>query len=178
MNKGLVSGLVLLTMGMICGILLATVNFFTADIIKQQELETKLAALAEFYDMASYNYEEIVVNEGAIEAVYLLRNKTNDDLEAAVYSTGAQGYEDQVKLLIAIDSDYTIRGYKVISQKETKGIGDQVLTHDFKITGNLISDLASFDAISGPTAPFTSQAVLDCFLAVQARVDVDLGGEE
>lgn len=177
MNKGLISGLVLLVLGLVCGLLLATVNYFTAPIIRDQELAVKLAALEEFYDTDNYTVEEITVNEGAIEAAYLLKNKTTDALEAVVYSTSAQGYEDQVKLLIAIDSDYTIRGYKVISQKETKGIGDQVVTHDFNVTGNLISDLASFDGISGPTAPFTTQAVLDSFMAVQARVNTDLGGD-
>ena len=48
MNNGLKSGLVLLVLGIISGVLLAIVNSFTAPVIADMEQEKVNTAIAEF----------------------------------------------------------------------------------------------------------------------------------
>lgn len=176
MNKGLISGAVLLSLGLICGLLLAVVNYFTAPIIAEQEKQVKYAALNDFYTVADYDVEEILLT-GAIDTVFFFKNKESAVLEAAIYSVSAIGYSSDtpIQILIAIDPDLTINGYKVINANETAGFGDKVWTFDFGVTGDSINDLSNFDTIAG-ASDFTTPAVLSCFNAVQARVSVDFGG--
>jgi Na+-translocating ferredoxin:NAD+ oxidoreductase RnfG subunit len=173
MNKGLVSGLVLLALGLVCGLLLAGVNHFTAPVIKRNEDAVKFAALNEFYDVTLYDVEEVALT-GAIDTAFLIKEKGTSTLVAVVYSVQSYGYQSSIKLLIAVSSDKTIQGYKVVSQGETSGFGDKSLTHDFKVSGSMISDLSGFDSIAGAT--ITSDAIKASFLAVAARVNTDFGG--
>ncbi|MBU1144373.1 MAG: FMN-binding protein [Firmicutes bacterium] len=174
MNKGLVSGLVLLTLGLICGLLLAFVNSFTAPIILQKENEIKYAALSEFYSVEEYNLEEVTLSDDAIDSLFLVTNKTSGLLEAVIYSVSKIGFNDDVRMLIAIDSNLNIVGYKIVYQIESPGYGAVAPEHDFNVTNSLISDLSGFDAISSAT--ITSDAVRGCFDAVADRVSIDFGG--
>jgi len=187
MKQGLTSGLVLLALGLITGLLLAVVNSFTAPVILENENKIKYEAIGEFYDLSQYTISEETVSDGYIEAMYLL--KQGDTVVAIVYSTSAYGYQSDVKMLIAVNSDLTIEGYKVVSQAETSGYGAQSATHDFNMAGVSISGFSSdnwdpslwkqdgattFDAISGAT--ITSTAVNRSFKAVFDRASSDFGG--
>lgn len=174
MNKGLISGLVLLTLGLICGALLAGVNALTAPIITDMENQVKYDALADFYTIADYDLVEVPVVDANIDTVYLFKNKTTGTVEAAVYSVKAYGYQSEVKMLIAVNQDFTVQGYKIVSQAETAGLGSLSETHDFKMTGAVITDLSGFDSISGAT--ITSTAVKACFIAVGNHLSVEFGG--
>lgn len=173
MNKGLVSGLVLLTLGLICGLLLAGVNYLTAPIIKAEEDRIKFEAIYEFYPESSYAVEETVLTDGAIDALYIITSKTTQEVVGAVYSVKAYGYQSDIKMLIAVNNDLSMKGYKVVSQAETSGLGSNSVTHDFGIDST-ITDLSGFDSMAGATV--TSNAVKACFEAVKARVQTDLGG--
>jgi electron transport complex protein RnfG len=176
MKKGFVSGLVLLSLGLIAGLLLAVVNAITAPIIAQHELEAKLAAIEQFYPdiQTAYDVEEIVL-EGDIDTVYLLKDKTTSTPVAAVYSVSSMGYETAVQMLIAVNADGTVQGYAFIGNGGTKGLGITLSTIDFGMTGSAIGDETAFDARAGAT--ITSNAILACFRAVAARAATDLGGE-
>jgi Na+-translocating ferredoxin:NAD+ oxidoreductase RnfG subunit len=177
MNKGLISGVVLLVIGLVCGLLLAVVNSFTSVIIKANEDAIVLASLNEVYE-GSGNYDLDIVNgSGAIDKIYVLRDKLDDSIVAIVYSVKAFGYQSDIKMLIAVEkndqSALVFAGYKVLSQAETPGIGDVIIGYDFKMDGQLITNI---DAFAGPTATFTSNAVKTCFQLVSARVAADFGG--
>jgi len=175
MNKGLVSGLVLLTLGLICGVLLAACNTLTAPIITNMENQVKYDALAEFYTLSNYDLQEVAITDNNnIDTVYLLKNKTDGTVEAVVYSVNAYGYQSDVKMLIAVNKDYTVQGYKIVSQAETAGLGSLSETYDFKMTGATVTDLTGFDSISGAT--ITSTAVKACFIAVGNHLSVEFGG--
>lgn len=174
MSKGIVSGLVLLTLGLVCGLLLATINSFTAPKILETENKVKYDAIAEFYDLANYTIEEVKVEGSIIDTLYLLTNITSGSLDSIVYSVKQYGYQSNIKLLIAINGDFTVYGYKVVEQAETPGYGSKSTDHDFNMEGKSITDIASFDGIAGAT--YTSDAVKDCFSAVFARVATDFGG--
>ena len=173
MNKGLVSGLVLLVIGVVCGLLLSVVNHFTAPKILEEENKIKYAALAEFYTIEDYDLSE-VEGEGDFGTIYILKEKGTDNIEALVYTVSAQGYSDaqKVQMLIAVNSDLSVEGYKVVSHRETTGFGADIVDNDFNV--NEIDDLAGFDSVAGITK--TSNAIKQCFTLVSQRVSGDLGG--
>lgn len=172
MKKGFISGLVLLVLGLVCGVILAGVNSITAPVIAENEYRAKLEILSEFYDVDDYAVE-LVELEGAIDSVFLLKNKTSQALEKAVYSVRAYGYQSDIVMLIAINADLTVDQYKVVSQGETAGIGDVIVGYDFQMSGE---NIANLDAFAGPTASFSSNAVKACFEAVGVRAAIDFAG--
>lgn len=173
MNKGLVSGLVLLTLGLICGLLLAFVNQLTAPRIEEQENLIKYAALAEFYTLEDYDLSE-VEGEGSVSTIFVLKTKGTEDIAALVYSVSAQGYSDSqaVEMLIAVNDDLTVEGYKVVNHKETSGFGADIVDNDFNV--DTIDDLSNFDMVADVTK--TSNAIKECFNLVGQRIASDLGG--
>ncbi len=193
MNKGLVSGLVLLVFGLVCGLLLSVVNSFTAPIIQTEEQKIKYEVIGEFYDLNNYtvnevdlsgDYNMVTVNifnnnvdvKVTVDAKYELTGKTDGTLDAIVYSVKAYGYNttDPIQMMIAVNSDMTIKNYKVVAQQETSGFGSKIVGYDFGVTGDNVSDISNFDGISGVT--YSSRAVLACFTAVQQRAATDFGG--
>ncbi len=173
MNKGLVSGLVLLILGLICGLLLAVVNHFTAPKILEEENKIKFAALAEFYNLDNYDLSE-VEGSGAIGVIYVLKEKGTDNILSLVYTVSATGYSDSqdVVMLIAVNNDLSVEGYKVVAHKESSGFGADIVENDFKVT--MITDLSEFDSVSDVTV--TSNAIYECFNQVGLRAAVDFGG--
>lgn len=173
MNKGLISGLVLLALGIVCGLLLSVVNYFTAPKIKEVEDAIKYEALAEFYTLADYDLSE-VEGTGDFGTIFILKTKGTETIEALVYTVSAQGYSDsaKVQMLIAVNADLSVEGYKVVSHAETTGFGADIVDNDFNVSE--IDDLTGFDSVAGVTR--TSDAVKACFTLVGQRIAADLGG--
>ena len=168
MNKGLISGLVLLTLGLVCGLLLAFVNGFTEDRIEQEELRLKFEAIEEFYTISDFTLDLIELGDG--ETIYVLRK--SGTIEHLVYSLRAKGYGDDVEMLVAVNKDLSIEGYTVTYQNESPGIGTKIVGNDFNYTE--ADDVSSFDSISGAT--ISSNAVKAIFNEVADRVEADFGG--
>lgn len=186
MNNGLKSGLVLLILGIICGTLLAVVNSFTAPIIDEIEQAAQFDALKQFYfDVNDPDYEtnsltdlfkleKIDIQDGNVESLFTLKNKTDNTLEAIGYLVSGKGYSDApIKMLIVIEKDFTVKGYTVVSHAETSGFGADIVDNDFGVT--VISDLSGFDSVAGVTK--TSNGILECFTIVSQRVAGDFGGD-
>jgi len=173
MSKGLVSGLVLLTLGLILGLILAGVNSITAPVIQENEQNMKFNAIGEFYDLAQYTItEEKTTDGGPIDALYYVYDST-DTLSAIVYSVKEYGFQSDVKMLIAITSDLKVDGFKVVEQGES-GNGSMASDYNFGMDGVSVPDLTTFDAIANAT--YTSNAVKDCFQDVFSRTAADFGG--
>ncbi|QWC00361.1 FMN-binding protein [Mycoplasmatota bacterium] len=168
-DNGLISGLVLLSLGLICGLLLALVNGLTADRIEAEELKLKFEAIEEFYDIDEFDLEEVILDNGSI---YVLKNKSTSDIEHLVYSLRAKGYGDDVEMLVAVNDDLSVEGYTVTYQNESPGIGTKIVGNDFNY--NQADDLSSFDSISGATV--SSSAVKAIFNEVAGRAADDFGG--
>ncbi len=183
MNKGLVSGLVLLALGLVCGILLATVNHFTAPVIEAQEKAMKYESLNEMLtDFDTRQTDDFDITEttlsGHVDTSYWLYDKTTNDLDYVVYSVSAAGYQSDIVMLIAVDADMIVKGYTIVSEGETAGVVDYIYTIDYKMVGRRADNVVSFDDISSvTTAHFSLTAVLNCFQYVGEQADIDLGGE-
>ncbi len=187
MSKGLTSGLVLLVLGLVMGLLLAIVNSVTAPIILENENQAKYEAIGEFYDLGAYSIEEIEVTDSIVTTMYVL--KQNNEIQAIVYSVTKYGFQSNITLLIAVSNTLIIDGYTVVSQAETAGYGALAPTHDFNMTGVSIVGFSednwnvalwktdsgtTFDGIAGAT--ISSTAINDCFKAVFDRATSDFGG--
>ncbi len=170
MKKGLTSGLVLLVLGLIAGLLLGVVNAVTAPIIAQNELREKLTALEVFYPdiKTAYDVTEVVVGENGIESIFVLKAKGTDTIVAAVYGVAQMGYKSEVSMLIAVRANGSVEGYAFIGTGGTEGLGLVLNDIDFGMTDAPVGDETSFDAVAG--ASVTSGGVLACFEAVAARI--------
>jgi len=173
MNKGFISGLVLLTIGLVCGLLLAVVNYFTAPRILEEENKIKYAALADFYNLEDYDLSEVEAG-GSFGTIYILKEKDTDTILSLVYTVAASGYSSStnVQMLIAVNNDLSIEGYRVINHQESSGFGADIVDNDFNV--DVIDDLTNFDSVSGVTV--TSNAIKECFTLVSQRVNADFGG--
>jgi electron transport complex protein RnfG len=170
MNGGLKSGLVLLVLGIICGTLLAVVNYFTAPEIFAIEEKAKADALEVFYDLKDYDLTIFEYENDAVSAIYVL--EANDTIEALVYLVEATGNNGPVQMLIAVNSDFSIEGYTVVNHKEDPGFGAEIVDNDFGVTS--VTDLSGFDTVAGST--ITSDAIEECFLIISERAGTDFGG--
>jgi Na+-translocating ferredoxin:NAD+ oxidoreductase RnfG subunit len=168
-NNGLISGLVLLSLGLICGLLLAFVNELTVERIEAEELRLKFDAIEEFYDIANYDLEEIVLENGTI---YVLKSQSNSEIEHLVYSFRAKGYGEDVEMLVAVNKDLSVEGYTVTYQNESPGIGTKIVGNDFNY--NQADDVSTFDSIGGATV--SSNAVKAIFTEVSERAQSDFNG--
>jgi len=168
-NQGLISGLVLLTLGLVCGLLLAFVNELTVDKIAEEELRLKFAAISEFYNIDEFKLEEVEIDGGSI---YVLRDQSDNGIEHLVYSLSATGYGDEIEMLVAVNEDLSVQGYTVTYQNETPGIGTRIVGYDFNF--HTANDLETFDGVSG--ASVSSGGVKAIFEQVADRVEGDFGG--
>ncbi len=170
MSNSLKSGLVLLVLGVVCGLLLAVVNSFTAPEIERVEEKARYEVLELFYNLDDYGLSVIEVNEDDVQTIFVLTRK--DETEALVYLVSGTGYNGPVQMLIAVNSDYSVQGYSVVTHGEDVGFGADIIENDFNVTS--ITDLSGFDGVAGVT--FTSQAIEECFSIVSNRAGTDFGG--
>lgn len=171
MSGGLKSGLVLLTFGLICGLLLAVVNEFTADKIAAEELRLKTKAIEKYYSLDEYYIEIEEFEEGNIDSIfYIKESEDSDEVYALAYSVSANGYGGAITALVVIENDLTVQDYKIISHSES-GPGTVVTDYDFNYSQ--ADSISSFDGIAGAT--YTSNAMREIFSAIADRVESDMG---
>ncbi len=135
--------------------LLALTNGATEPIIKAAELEAQKAARMEVLPGADdFLQVEIGGLPEAVTEVYQASNGVG-----YTFSVTAQGYggKNTLKMAVGIDMDGKITGTKVLSHKETVGLGSKIET-DESFYGQFpgqdaayVSDLKNIDTISGAT---------------------------
>lgn len=172
----------------ICSIvaaIIAFVNSITKDKIAYNEKLTSANALTEIYSSEFDNkpFEVIesgyVIKDGEnilvecseaefssisvsddITALYVLNDKDGNSLGYCV-ATEPMGFKDKIKMLVAVNSDTTVKGVKIVSMSETKGYGTKAGESAFldKFV-NLGEEAASnVDIITGATK--TSSPVIN-----------------
>lgn len=180
MKKALTSGLVLLALGLVCGLVLAVVNYFTAPVIAAHEREATLAALGDIlgdeWQVSDFDGLDEVENVTAeIGKAYYL--KVDGTLRVAVYSVTTTGYASGLTVLIAVDSNLKVLGYQVLSNSETVGIGKAAIEADeWNMVGSVLPDTSRFQATAGATR--TSNGMLNAFLLVAGQAAIDFGGAQ
>lgn len=129
------SGILLGLIALLGTALLATVNALTHDRIVEQEKLRVLQQLNAIVPLASYNNDlladrieitdEAFFRDPAPVTVYRARR---DDQPVAVLMNiiAPDGYNGDIRLLTGIDSSGTVLGVRVVSHRETPGLGDPI----------------------------------------------------
>ncbi len=129
----------------------------TKDKIEEQEEQQIQSMLKEMFpSMSDYTFEDDIY--------------TIDSDRAGVgyaFLAVGKGYGGDIKILVGLEDETTIKGITIISQSETPGLGSRIAESSFasKFAGLNIGDVAikqdggQIDAITGAT--ISSQAVVD-----------------
>ncbi len=158
----------LLILSLICSTALALVNYKIAPIIKKNE---EIAYMRTVLDVFGLSYD--IKDNNSIESKYNNSIEVSEEQGLTLFTerkTGAvavsmegSGFQARIKLVVAIDEGI-IKGFKVVSQTETPGLGGRIAEESFqkqfigkKISkgirmtklGNAGTD--EFDAITGAT---------------------------
>ena len=152
--------------------LVALVQLNTKERIVEQETKARLAAL---YELVPESYRDndlladsymLSIREGAEpQSVFLARS--GGSVSAIILPwTAPDGYTAPIQLLVAIDVDGELIGVRVVSHKETPGLGDSIeltksdwiLGFDGRSTANTAAgawavkkDGGEFDQLTGAT---------------------------
>ena len=129
------SGLLLGIIALLGTALLAGVNGLTHERIVEQEKLRMLQQLNEIVPVASYNndlLEDVIKIEdpnffrhSAPVTVYRAR-QDGQDVSVMMIVTAPDGYNGDIRLLIGINAAGSILGVRVISHRETPGLGDPI----------------------------------------------------
>jgi electron transport complex protein RnfG len=129
------SGLLLGIIALLGTALLAGVNDLTYERIIEQEKRRVLQQLNQIVPVVSYNndlLEDVITIEApdffrhpAPVTVYRAR-LDGQPVSVMMIVTAADGYNGDIRLLIGINAAGTILGVRVISHRETPGLGDPI----------------------------------------------------
>lgn len=140
MNNGkqiLFTGILLMLFGIIGSGLVGTTYVSTLDKIADNERKAMLRSLNQILPASGYD-NDLINDTLEIEADQLLGLKETSKIylarkqgtvETLIFSPVApDGYSGIIKLLVGIHSDGRVAGVRVVSHKETPGLGDYVET--------------------------------------------------
>lgn len=117
-----------------CTATVGFVNFLTKDRIIEQEQKQLLKTLNSIIAPEKYNnemYKDCITikdpnfSNGTEYTAYLAKYD-DKPVAAALTATAPDGYNGNIQLLVAINIDGSISGVRVLSHKETPGLGDKI----------------------------------------------------
>jgi len=129
------NGLALAGFAAVCTLLVSLVNYFTKDTIAEQKQQLLMQQLNLLLPAGSYNNpldtDCILVSDqpllGSDKPQQLYRARLDQQPVAAVIQTTApNGYSGSIQLMMAVDLQGNISGVRVLSHKETPGLGDKI----------------------------------------------------
>ncbi|MDO8827188.1 electron transport complex subunit RsxG [Methylophaga sp.] len=131
-------GLMLALFAIVATTLVAYTEESTREQIKENERLALLDAINVLVPKQSY--DNAILNDtivlaptpqlGTTEPTLVYRARKNDEPVAVVLSSVApDGYSGSIRILIAINVDGRLSGVRVISHKETPGLGDKIDVH-------------------------------------------------
>lgn len=114
--------------------LLALTYDLTHDTIARSEENEKLKLIAQIVPPAAYDNDimkdiaQLAADKmlGSDESTIVYRGRLKNQPSIAVLQATAPGYSGKTRLIIAIHRDGRISGVRVVSHKETPGLGDYI----------------------------------------------------
>lgn len=128
---------ILAIFAIVCTAVVGLVNELTKDEIQAQAQQQLLTTLHSIIEPSSYdnnitkdcvNFSFTLNNEQAntvIATAYIAR-KSGNATAIAMTNTAPDGYNGDINLIIAINMDNSVSGVRVLTHKETPGLGDKV----------------------------------------------------
>ncbi|MCX5725662.1 MAG: RnfABCDGE type electron transport complex subunit G [Candidatus Saganbacteria bacterium] len=114
-------GIFLMVVGAVAGIALSLTYIFTAPQIAEQKKIEINGALREILPEAT-EFTEVKKAIGGKEEIFYFGLKEGSKVGAAFFSYG-KGYGGTIEMIVGINKDGKVSGVKIISQKETPGLG-------------------------------------------------------
>jgi len=154
--------------------LVTATDSITRDKIEEQEKEQIKSMLKEMFpSMSDYTFED---------DIYTI-DSDGAGVGYAFLAVG-KGYGGDIKILIGLENNMTIKGITIISQSETPGLGSRIAESSFasKFAGLNVDDVAleqdggQIDAITGAT--ISSGAVVDAVRTTAIEKIRSLKGRE
>jgi len=117
-----------------CTATVGLVNELTKERIYQQQQKQLLSTLNNIIEPDRYNNDltldcakvsDISLGSDKQQTVYLARLNSTP-VAAAITAVAPDGYNGNIKLIIAINIDGSINGVRTISHQETPGLGDKI----------------------------------------------------
>ncbi|BCL76247.1 electron transport complex subunit G [Jeongeupia sp. HS-3] len=137
MKSGVRGAATLALFALVFTALMAGTYALTRDTVKKNELDAKVALLAQVLPAGSYDNalldDAIIVpkteaaqlgNDGE-SRIYIAR-KAGQTVGAVTEATAPDGYAGKIRLLIGVDTNGTVLGVRVVAHKETPGLGDYI----------------------------------------------------
>ena len=164
----------LVIMAIICSSSLALVNIKTAPIIKENSEIKYMRTVLDVFNLSYDSENKDSIRENFKNYVEIREEQgltLFSELETGriAVSIGGSGFQGQISLIIALDGD-TIKGFKVVDQEETPGLGGRISEESFQnsFIGKMVSEGIrmtrsgnagpnEFDSITGATE--TSRAI-------------------
>lgn len=146
--------------GLLSGLIIAAVYFVTAPVAAEQRIVMRDLSMKELEPSAG-SFQPIDGHAGWFQAV------TDGKVTGYIVPGEGKGYGGTIKMLVAVDTNQTLVGYKILSHNETPGLGDKTAQPKFRgqFVGKKVENLevvklhedGKIDAIAGVT--ISSRAV-------------------
>lgn len=116
-------------------IVLSSLNSHTKPIIADNEKQALLDQLNALVDSSRYSNDLTQstkqLDGAAFDSpepvtVYLAKDVQNQAIAAIFTVTTLKGYSGAIKLVVAVNKDQSLAGVRVLSHKETPGLGDKI----------------------------------------------------
>jgi len=128
------SSIVLGGFAFICTTLLSLTQSLTHDTIIESEREYLLKSLNDIIPVDHYDNDLLASKSqlqdpllGTQDTVTAFTATLNGKLVATIINSQApNGYNGTIKLLVGIKADHTLLGVRIVSHKETPGLGDDI----------------------------------------------------
>jgi len=122
--------IVLGIVGFLSAALLVTINNLTTEPIAKAKENAKTKALQEIFD---FEFSMQDVKQEKTDDAVLYEIKPGGELKAiAVETFTDKGYSGRIDILVGVTPDCKVTGYKVLTHKETPGLGDKITKDKFK----------------------------------------------
>jgi len=112
------------------GIVLAVTDQQTNDDIKQRVLEDKERSLSQVLPTAIHDNspvtDTITLKDAKGEDVTIYRATKGGQVTGVAYTIVGSGYAGPIRLMLGVDAEGKILGVRVITHKETPGLGDKI----------------------------------------------------
>lgn len=114
---------------------MAITNYYTKDTIEQNQRQVLIRSLSSVLPHVRYDNDlvndEILVTDrqelGSKKALSIYRARYRNEPRAAVITSVApNGYNGPIKIIVGITRDGVISGVRVVSHRETPGLGDAI----------------------------------------------------
>lgn len=122
-----------LILGAFClgfGLLLALTEYVTADAIAARALEDRQASLGQVIPASIHDnnpvLDTIALTDAAGREITVFRAIKGGVVTGVAYEIFGSGYAGRIKLMLGVDAEGRVLGVRVLSHKETPGLGDKI----------------------------------------------------